>query len=147
MKNRIIKLALLIGIVFTFTLSAAPPWVPANLASKLDASPNLPADDSIKNILVPDYESRIAALDTTSAVVKRTLHQLYDNVILLYYQYNRGYSYGPIPGLLAIQEDMNFYLPLLEAGSDPDDALPGRWMKKAFIGKDNLLNRYYVMSL
>jgi len=89
MKQRREKLHLvLIGIFCLIatakTALAAADWVPADLAQRLEAKPVSGADDSIKNILIPDYESRIAKLDTSILFVKRHLNQLQDNVIVLY---------------------------------------------------------------
>jgi hypothetical protein len=123
---------------------AAPNWIPADLAGKLSATPASPTDDSIKNILVPDYESRIAKLDTSIPFIKRHLIQLQDNVVLLYRQYNRSYNWGGVKGFAALLEDMTFYLPRLEAKTDPDNDLFCIKMNKAY-WDGSVLQSYWVM--
>jgi len=126
--------------------TAAASWVPASLVARVSAAPATATDDSIKNILIPDYETRIDDLDTGVAFIKRHIIQLRDNVLMLYQQYNRGYSYDyDFRTFNAVLEDMGFYLPRLESKVNPDNDLPLRMMRKPYLGGDNKIGCYWVM--
>jgi predicted esterase len=77
------------------------------------------------------YQSRIGSLDSSNAAVQDNLPRLFDNVILLYREYNSSHAWNMESRLDVLKGDLNFYLGHLENGRDPENFLAGRLMRKA----------------
>jgi len=151
------------GLVVGFLwLACALPMIPTAVGASrqpttqpdADPMPTAKTDVDAKiRELMGRYETRIAALDPTNAVVAANLPRLRENVALLRSEIGQDKSRYPVDCFTAeqcidwLERDMKFYLDdCLEKGTDPRTRVAGRWLPKAYwIERADIMGRYDLL--